>query len=34
MDVTMTFTPAGADGGVPATERLNAQNVDLRPTCP
>jgi hypothetical protein len=34
MDVTLTFTPAGADGGVPATERLTAQNVDLRPTCP
>ena len=34
MDVTLTFAPAGADGGVPATERLSAQNVDLRPTCP
>jgi hypothetical protein len=34
MDVTFTFTPPGADGGVPATERLTAQNVDLRPTCP
>ena len=34
MDVTLSFTAAGADGGVPASERLNAQNVDLRPTCP
>ena len=32
VDVTLTF--AGIDAGVPASETLNAQNVDIRTACP
>jgi hypothetical protein len=34
IDVTLTFGASGSDAGVPASEKLTAQNVDLHPTCP
>ena len=34
VDVTLTFSGSGNDGGVPASERLNGQNVDIRTNCP
>lgn len=32
VDITLTFAPS--DAGIPASETLNAQNVDIRTACP
>jgi hypothetical protein len=34
LDVTLAFAGSGGDGGVPASERLDGQNIDVRATCP
>jgi hypothetical protein len=34
VDLTLAFSAAGSDAGVPASERLTGQNIDVQTVCP